>query len=45
MVVAILAINCGRRIMFKDLEIKRIVIGVTLYIMVVLFLFANAVYS
>ncbi len=31
--------------MVKDFNIKRIVIGVTLYIIVVLFLFANAVYS
>ena len=31
--------------MLKELNIKRIVIGITLYIMVVLFLFANAVYS
>jgi len=31
--------------MLKDVDIKRVVIGVTLYIIVVLFLFANAVYS
>jgi len=31
--------------MFKDLDIKRIVIGLTLYILIVLFLFANAIYS
>jgi len=31
--------------MLEDLNIKRIVIGLTLYIMVVLFLVANAFYS
>jgi hypothetical protein len=31
--------------MLKDVNIKRIVVGLTLYILVVLFLFANAVYS
>ncbi len=31
--------------MLKDLNIKRIVVGLTLYILVVLFLFASAVYS
>jgi hypothetical protein len=31
--------------MLKDVNIKRVVIGITLYIIVVLFLFANAVYS
>jgi len=46
MVVAkFFVINDRRGIMFKDLKLKRIIIGLTLYIMVVLFLFANAIYS
>ena len=28
-----------------NIHVKRIIIGITLYIMVVLFLFANAIYS